>query len=83
LSHSCVRRNVALAVFRQPALGASNRLIVNTNLISKVYFPRLIIPAGAVITSPVDLLISAVLLAVLMIRFRFTPDCSLFLCLRY
>ena len=53
---------------------ASQSLVVNTNLISKVYFPRLIIPAGAVITSLVDLLISAVLLGVLMIWFRFMPD---------
>jgi lipopolysaccharide transport system permease protein len=53
---------------------ASNSLIGNTNLISKVYFPRLIIPAGAVITSLVDLLISAGLLGVLMIWFRFMPD---------
>ena len=53
---------------------ASNSLVANTNLISKVYFPRLIIPAGAVITSLVDLLISAVLLGVLMIWFRFMPD---------
>ncbi len=44
---------------------ASSSLVVNTNLVSKVYFPRLIIPAGAVITSLVDLLISAVLLGVL------------------
>ncbi len=43
---------------------ASSSLVVNTNLISKVYFPRLIIPAGAVITSLVDLLISAALLGV-------------------
>ena len=53
---------------------ASQSLIGNTNLISKVYFPRLIIPAGAVITSLVDLLISAALLGVLMIWFRFLPD---------
>jgi lipopolysaccharide transport system permease protein len=53
---------------------SSQSLIVNTNLISKVYFPRLIIPAGAVITSLVDLLISAALLGVLMIWFRFLPD---------
>jgi lipopolysaccharide transport system permease protein len=53
---------------------ASNSLIVNSNLISKVYFPRLIIPAGAVITSLVDFLISAVLLGVLMVWFRFMPD---------
>jgi homopolymeric O-antigen transport system permease protein len=53
---------------------ASGSLIANTNLISKVYFPRLITPAGAVITSLVDLLISAVLLGVLMIWFHFMPD---------
>jgi lipopolysaccharide transport system permease protein len=53
---------------------ASNSLVANTNLVSKVYFPRLIIPAGAVITGLVDLLISAVLLGVLMIWFRFMPD---------
>jgi lipopolysaccharide transport system permease protein len=53
---------------------ASNSLVLNSNLISKVYFPRLIIPAGAVITGLVDLLISAVLLGGLMIWFRFMPD---------
>jgi lipopolysaccharide transport system permease protein len=53
---------------------ASQSLVANTNLISKVYFPRLIIPAGAVITSLVDLLISAALLGVLMIWFRYLPD---------
>jgi lipopolysaccharide transport system permease protein len=41
---------------------AGNSLIVNTNLISKVYFPRLIIPLGALTTSLVDLLISVALL---------------------
>jgi lipopolysaccharide transport system permease protein len=53
---------------------ASQSLIVNTNLISKVYFPRLIIPAGAVITSLVDLLISGGVLGVLMLWFHFLPD---------
>ena len=60
--------------FSTALLEASNSLIGNTNLISKVYFPRLIIPAGTVITSFVDLLISAVLLGILMIWFRFMPD---------
>jgi lipopolysaccharide transport system permease protein len=52
----------------------SQSLIINTNLISKVYFPRLIIPAGTVITSLVDLMISAGLLGVLMIVFQYMPD---------
>src|SRR6266436_2057137 len=60
--------------FSTALLEASNSLIVNANLVSKVYFPRLIIPAGTVITSLVDLLISAVLLGIIMIWFRFMPD---------
>jgi lipopolysaccharide transport system permease protein len=53
---------------------SSQSLVVNTSLITKVYFPRLIIPAGTLITSLVDLLISAVLMGGLMIWFRFLPD---------
>jgi lipopolysaccharide transport system permease protein len=53
---------------------SSYSLVSNVNLISKVFFPRLIIPAAAVITSLVDLLISAVLLVIMMIWYRFLPD---------
>lgn len=53
---------------------ASNSLIGNTNLISKVYFPRLIIPASSVITSFVDFLISALILGALMMWYHFIPD---------
>ena len=53
---------------------ASNSLIGNTNLISKVYFPRLIIPASSIITSFVDFLISFVLLVALMIYYHFVPS---------
>jgi lipopolysaccharide transport system permease protein len=58
---------------------ASNSLIGNTNLISKVYFPRLIIPASSVITSLVDLGISFVLLIFLMIFYRYVPPVNVFL----
>ena len=53
---------------------SSNSLIGNANLISKIYFPRLIIPAGSVITSFVDFLITLGLMAVLMLWYRFMPD---------
>lgn len=53
---------------------ASNSLIGNANLISKVYFPRLIIPASSVITSFVDFLISGLILVGLMAWYRFLPD---------
>src|SRR5216110_3935513 len=52
----------------------SNSLIGNANLISKVYFPRLVIPAGSVITSFVDFLITLGLMAVMMVWYRFVPD---------
>lgn len=53
---------------------SSNSLIGNANLISKIYFPRLLIPAGSVITSFVDFLITLVLMAGLMAWFHFLPD---------
>lgn len=51
----------------------SNSLIANSNLISKVYFPRLIIPASAVIVSFVDFAISLGLLFLLMIFYHVWP----------
>jgi homopolymeric O-antigen transport system permease protein len=53
---------------------SSNSLIGNSNLISKIYFPRLIVPAGSVITSFVDFLISAAFLVALMAWYHFVPD---------
>lgn len=53
---------------------SSNSLISNANLISKVYFPRLIVPAGSVITSFVDFLIILGLMAVMMVWYGFMPD---------
>jgi lipopolysaccharide transport system permease protein len=53
---------------------ASGSLIGNANLISKVYFPRLIVPASAVITSFVDFLIAGVIMLALMAWYGFWPD---------
>jgi lipopolysaccharide transport system permease protein len=53
---------------------AASSLVGNANLISKIYFPRLIVPAGSVITSLVDFLISAAFLAVLMVWYGCWPD---------
>jgi len=53
---------------------AGNSLIANSNMISKVYFPRLIIPTSAVIVSFVDFLISFVILLALMVWYNFMPD---------
>jgi len=61
--------------FFSSALSASsNSLVGNANLISKIYFPRLIIPVSAIVVSLVDFLISAVFLAGLMAAYGFAPD---------
>ncbi|MBK7607825.1 MAG: ABC transporter permease [Saprospiraceae bacterium] len=52
---------------------ASNSLVGNSNLISKVYFPRMIIPASSVITSMVDLLISLGIMVIMFIIYQFLP----------
>src|SRR5205807_4633078 len=51
----------------------SNSLITNSNLISKVYFPRLIVPASSVIVSFVDFAISFGLLVLLMAWYHVWP----------
>jgi len=53
---------------------SSNSLIQNANLISKIYFPRLIVPASSVITSLVDLLISFSIIVVMMAFYNQWPD---------
>lgn len=52
----------------------SNSLISNSNLISKVYFPRLIVPTSAVVVSFVDFMISGIILLGLMAWYDFVPS---------
>jgi lipopolysaccharide transport system permease protein len=67
--------------FFATAMGeSSNSLISNANLISKIYFPRLIVPAGSVITSFVDFLITVALMAALMVWYHFLPDWRILVC---
>lgn len=60
--------------FANALSGCSNSLISNANLISKVYFPRLIVPASAVIVSFVDFMVSGIILLALMTWYIFVPD---------
>jgi len=52
----------------------SNSLITNSNLISKIYFPRLIVPTSAVVVSFVDFMISGIILLALMAWYNFVPS---------
>jgi lipopolysaccharide transport system permease protein len=58
---------------------ASNSLIGNSNLISKVYFPRMIVPASSIITSLVDFAISFALMLVMFIIYQFVPPIQILL----
>ncbi len=53
---------------------AGNSLVSNAHMISKVYFPRLVMPTSSVIVSFVDFLISAVIMVGLMFWYGFAPD---------
>ena len=52
---------------------ASNSLVSNANLISKVYFPRLVIPAASAAVALVDFSLNLLMLALLMLWFGFGP----------
>jgi lipopolysaccharide transport system permease protein len=53
---------------------ASGSLVANANLISKVYFPRLIVPTATVVVAFVDFAISFAILLGLMVWYQFAPD---------
>ncbi|MHB8276113.1 MAG: ABC transporter permease [Candidatus Humimicrobiaceae bacterium] len=53
---------------------SSNSLVGNANMISKVYFPRMIVPASSIIVAFVDFLVSFVLLALMMVWYKFVPS---------
>ena len=53
---------------------SSNSLLANSNMLTKVYFPRLIMPSSAVIVSLVDFVISFGLLLILMLFYLFAPS---------
>jgi lipopolysaccharide transport system permease protein len=52
---------------------SSNSLVANNQLISKVYFPRMIIPSSSIITGIIDFTISFAILFILMFYYQFYP----------
>jgi lipopolysaccharide transport system permease protein len=59
--------------------GAAESLVSNANLIGKVYFPRIIIPAATVVTALVDFLVSFLILIAVMLWYRFAPGWQILL----
>lgn len=60
-------------------LQAGNSLIGSSYLISKVYFPRLVVPISNVAVNVADLLVAALLLIPMMIWYRVTPSWTILL----
>ncbi len=52
---------------------ASFSLVMNANLVSKIYFPRMIVPISSVVVAFVDFIVSFAMLLVLMIWFHYLP----------
>ena len=66
--------------FFSTALSESgSSLVTNANLVSKIYFPRLVVPASSIIDCFADLLISAAFMVGLMVFYRFVPPVQVFL----
>jgi len=60
----------------QTVTQASGSLIASSNLISKVYFPRLAVPISCVVSGVVDVVIASLMLAVLMVYYQVGPSAS-------
>jgi lipopolysaccharide transport system permease protein len=58
---------------------AGNSLVSNSNLITKVYFPRVLLPAASALGGMIDFLISSVFLVAMLIYYRVPPARSMLL----
>ena len=65
--------------FASAVQSSSNSLTTNSQLVSKVYFPRMIIPSSSIITGIVDFIISFLVLFVLMFYYQFYPTWNILL----
>lgn len=63
--------------FSQALTKTSNSIVSSSNLVTKIYFPRLLIPLAASLAPVVDLLFSFLVLAVLLVWFNIVPTWGL------
>jgi len=62
--------------FANSLLLGSDSLVANQSLVSKIYFPRIFLPAGVIAAGLVDLAISTVILVVIVLAWGFVPPLS-------
>lgn len=61
-------------LFSSSLTQASNSFVNNERIVTKVYFPRIILPISSIITNVIDFLIACIILFVLMIFYHFQPS---------
>ncbi len=66
-------------MFATALADASNSLVSNQHLISKVYFPRMIVPSATIVVAFVDFAISFAILCAMMVYFQFVPGWQILL----
>jgi len=66
-------------LFSSTLLKASNSLLANSGLVSKVFFPRLLLPISTTLSSLIDFGVALMMMAVLMVIYRVTPGPALIL----
>jgi lipopolysaccharide transport system permease protein len=66
-------------LFSSALSGAAESIVGSANLIGKVYFPRMIVPAASIVVSLVDFLVSFVVLVILMAWYCFVPGWQILL----
>ena len=64
---------VPWTLFAQGVTGAADSLVANSNMISKIYFPRILLPLAAALTFVVDFLIALVVLVIIMAVYGVAP----------
>ncbi|MBN2570222.1 MAG: ABC transporter permease [Deltaproteobacteria bacterium] len=69
---------VAWTYFATSIAGSANSLVGNSNLISKVYFPRLIVPLSPVLAGLLDFCIAFIVLIGMMFYFHIYPTLMIF-----
>jgi lipopolysaccharide transport system permease protein len=63
--------------FSMSLTDSSNSIVTNANMISKVYFPRIIVPASAIIVNLFDFFISFAILVLMMVYYKYMPSINI------
>jgi lipopolysaccharide transport system permease protein len=66
-------------LFSKALSDASRSLVQNSSMITKIYFPRMILPLASVISGLVDFMIALIILIVMMLFYRITPTSNIWM----